>query len=148
MVQYGITIMLLYCQTQTWALSVIVPLIEQRARYTKQLHSALRGRARQGEFHLALASARTDCSTWHVCSNQHRILWEYRSACIQGIWHSSVSQITSLTGGPQAAAGMQGHLEGDGGQALQDSGHVYTISRIYTNVQKEALAPDVLQSVY
>lgn len=51
-------------------------------------------------------------------------------------------------GGPQAAAGMQGHLEWDGVQALQNSGQVSSISRIYTNVQKEALAPDVLQSLY
>lgn len=53
-----------------------------------------------------------------------------------------------MTGGPQAAAGMQGHLEGVGVQALQNSEQVYAISRIYTNVQKEALAPDVLQSVF
>lgn len=107
---YDITTTLLYCQNQQPTLEIILPLMKG-IRYIKTHHSVLRGIIRQGEwsrfrlvpghcnastFYCA-TSACINCTTWLICSNQHRTLWVYRSAWTQSIWHSSTSQITSLT---------------------------------------------------
>lgn len=80
-------------------------------RHIKNHHSVLRGIIKQGEwsrFQLVPGHCNAskfccatfvciNCTTWLICSNQHRTLWVYRSTWTQSVWHSSTSQITSLT---------------------------------------------------